>query len=129
MHVVFEELPTLVVLTRPAPEIFALTALFATLQYTSADHPHNDAEHEPTDCEHGVVDGNLLSATVTATAVSENDDDSKDEGYAGNSEDDYLRPDGCAFSPGRKVVAGRDGLGCVEDGENSGEHGEHDEGT
>lgn len=99
VDVVFEELAALVVLARPAPEVLTFTIILGALKNTGTDDPHDDAEEEPADGEHGVVDSDLFGSAVATTAVSKDDDNSKDERYTGDAEDDDLGPERSVWGP------------------------------
>lgn len=81
----------------------------------------------PTDSEHGVISSNLLSPSVTTSAVGSENDDTSSEGDTGHSKNELLRPGIGVLGPGRHSALIRQGLGSVEDGEGCREHAENDE--
>lgn len=127
MNIVLEQVSPLVVFAAPAPEVGAAAANLAPVQDACADHPHDNTEQEPTHSEHGIVDCDLLGSTVAPAAVRQYDNDREQEGYAGDAEDDNLRPDLLLGRPCRQVVSRWDGLGGVENGQDRAEHRKDDE--
>ncbi len=117
MDVVLEELAALVVLAGPAPHVLAVAGGLAAVQDAGADEPHDDAEHEPADGEHGVVDGDFLGALVASSAVGEHDENGEQKRHAGDAEDDDLRPEFLLGCPGGEVVSVGEVGRRVEDGE------------
>lgn len=65
--IVLEQMPPLVVHTRPAPHVLTASLRFALVEDGSADRPHNDAEDEEGDCEDGVISGYFLCSPMTAS--------------------------------------------------------------
>lgn len=73
VHVVLEQLSSLVVLAAPPPQVLPVAVGFRSVQDPGPDDPHDDAKHEPPHGEHGVVDGHFLGTAVSAAAVGEDD--------------------------------------------------------
>jgi hypothetical protein len=65
-----EELFPPVVLARPAPDVLALSTLFTSLQDTSADAPHDDAEDEEANRNDCIVNTDFLSPLVTTSPIA-----------------------------------------------------------
>lgn len=111
----------------PSPHVLVLTAVSRVLKNAGSHGPHDHAEDEPTDGEHGVVDSDLLGTLVATAAVSNKDDDAEQEREAGAAEDDLLRPRRGVFGPWWQTVHRRQGSGGVEDGERGRDHGHDDQ--
>ena len=79
VDLVLEKGLALSTLTRPTPQVFALAAGFGLVQDGGADDPHDCAEDEEADGEHGVVSGSFLSALVAALAISCENTDGEDQ--------------------------------------------------
>jgi len=100
-NIVFKQLLSLVLLATPAPDILTTTVISALVENGCTNTPHDDTEDEESDCECGIVNCNFLSPPVTTFPVLIEDENAEDERYAGNGEEENLRPDWCAWSPGR----------------------------
>jgi hypothetical protein len=122
-----EKLGSVVFDTRPSPHVLVLIAVSRVLKNGSSHGPHDHAEDEPTDGEHGVVDSDLLGPLVATAAVSDKDNEAEQERKAGTAEDDLLRPRRGVVSPWRETVHRRQGSGGVEDGERGRDHGHDDQ--
>lgn len=83
----------------------------------------------PAKRKHGVVGGNFLRSPMASAAVGKEDGDACHQGEAGHAKDKYLWPCIGAFRPRRHAALIWEGLGGVEDGEGSREHGHNDERT
>jgi len=112
-----EELGAVVFNAGPSPHVLVTSVLSRVLEHSRGDSPHDHAEYEPTDSEHGVVDADLLRPLVTATAVTDKDRNADNERNTSTSKDDLLRPSVGIVGPGRQTVHRRERLGCVENGE------------
>ena len=118
---------SLVVYAGPTPHVLALSLRFALVEDTGADGPHDDAEDEETNCEDGVICGYLFCLVMTLSSICDQDENTHEERNAGNDENGDLRPDWGVLGPRWEVVPGSEVLGCVEDGEGGGKHGQNDE--
>jgi hypothetical protein len=64
-----KELPSLVIDTRPAPDILIATVVSRPLKYTSCHSPHDCAEDEKSNCKECVIDRNLFSSSVATSPI------------------------------------------------------------
>lgn len=125
VHVVLEKFSPLVVFAAPSPKICSAAIGFAAVQDAGTHEPHDDTEHEPAHCEHGVVNGHLLGASVASTTVSKDDDNRKEQGHASDAQHHYLGPYLLLWCPCRQIVAWWEGSGRMENGKHCAQHGEH----
>lgn len=63
--------------TGPSPHVFLMSGVLGVLENGCADNPHNEAEEEETDRECGIVDGDLLGATMSAFPVAPENDQTR----------------------------------------------------
>jgi len=73
MNLLLEELPSLVVLARPAPNILAVAVCLCAVEDAGTEGPHHVAEHEEANGEDGIVNGCLLRSLVTSFPVGPED--------------------------------------------------------
>ena len=121
-NVVLEEFAPLVVLAAPAPHVLAIASLSALVENAGADAPHDNAEDEERDGKGGIVHSYLFSTSVATSPPRIKDAQGHEERDASNDKNGNLWPDGRVFGPWRKVVAWRNGLGCIEDVEHCRHH-------
>jgi hypothetical protein len=69
IYFLLEKFPSLVVNTRPTPDVLVVAVGFGSLENTGCNSPHDGAKNEVSDCEQSVVNGHLLSSLVTASPV------------------------------------------------------------
>lgn len=117
VHLALEELATFVVLAAPAPDILTVAGRFAAMQDAGTHQPHSCGEEEIADGEYGVVAGGLHGATVPSSPVGSDDDDAEGQTDTRDDEHGDLRPGPVASGPDWEVVAGREVVSRVDDGE------------
>jgi hypothetical protein len=122
-----EQVRSGIVLATPAPQVIAVAVRLALVQHNGADDPHDNAEDEDCDGEGGVVDTNLFSAVVTAAPIGGNDKDAYGHRNTCDDKQSDLGPRASSNGPRWQVVAGREGLGCVEDSKCGRQHAEHNQ--
>ena len=127
LHNVLEEGAAFVVVAGPAPHVLLVAVRLARMQHGGRDDPHDGAEKEKAEGEAGVVDGCFLRFVVPTSPVAVEDEEAHRQGYAGDAEDDDLRPRLLTRGPGGEVVARGQSFRGVEDGEGGTDHGEDDE--
>jgi len=127
VYLLTEELPPLVIDTRPAPDILIARVALCTLQNTGCHCPHDDAEDEETDGKDCVINCCLLSSAMSTSVVGPEDHETESKRDTSSSEDDVLRPCLSSGGPRWEIVFCWKMFGCHEDVKGRSNKSEDDE--
>lgn len=117
VDVAVEEFLAHVLAARPSPHVLVVAVGFGALVDARRHDPHDQIEAEEAHRQDRVVQGILLGQLVPAPEVPVEHHQAAHQRHARHAEHQPLGPRVCAFGPGGQVVARRQVLGGVEDGE------------
>jgi hypothetical protein len=69
IHFLREELSSLVVDTRPTPDVFVVAVALGALENASCNTPHDGAENEVSNSEQSIVNCHFLRSSMTTSPV------------------------------------------------------------
>lgn len=94
IDVILEKLPSLIVLTRPSPDILTLTRSSCPVENSCGNTPHYDCEDERPDRKRRHVNACLLRSSMTTAPVCEQHTHTEKQRHSSNTAKSDLRP-GC----------------------------------